>query len=706
MTSCPARRELARLLSDNLTEVDNDALVDHVGECARCQKVLEDLTAEAEVWPDLNDRLNAQDLSWPESSNPMDMYINPSEWPDLPNYQILSVLGIGGMGVVYKARHKTLGRLVALKMMRADWQDDAGFRQRFLREAETVARLKHPNLVQIYDIIDHEGQPMLALEFVNGISLAERLRKSWLSPKEAAELVETMARAMQSAHDIRTIHRDLKPANVLLATGSDPVFEEPTVRQEPEQILSSQSPTLMSPDALLPTPPPEPVPTKARTTGRSDQVRITSDMVKITDFGLARRLESSTHTNPGVLMGTPSYMAPEQAQGLPNWNQPAVDIYALGAILYEALTGRPPFLGETSFDTMQRVVKEDPISPSQYRPKLPRDLITICLTCLHKSPSARYKSCTELAEDLHRFRKGQPIRAQRVPFWVRAWKWIRRHPVSTGLLALTIVTLFALIGVWIKFTRDLQQVNTELQASNQSLHQQSEIARAKQQEAEIARNNADLQKRQLMISLVGTLNILKSYHERIRKEPALQRPELKSVRNKLLTESARSLESALGQMGNAENVREVRSQGYFWLGKTALHLGNLEKGQYLLRRAIVIREAMPKDNNRKGRWAAELGEMRMHLAIYYMENGFTDMGPQLLKNAINIFEEEAPYTEPTDGYVYFLLAQARSRLANHTRSLKMLKSAQEAVTEALRREPNNAIYKRLEEMISGALAKS
>jgi serine/threonine protein kinase len=280
--------------------------------------------------------------------------------PTVPGYSILGEVGRGGMGVVYKARQDSLNRVVALKTILAGGYAGAGELQRFRAEAEAIARLKHPHIVQIYEIGEQNGLPYFSLEFCPGGSLDKKLNGTPLPPREAAALVEVLARAMQAAHEKGVVHRDLKPGNVLLGEGGEP---------------------------------------------------------KITDFGLAKKLEESGQTHTGAVMGTPSYMAPEQAEGLSKEVGPAADVYALGAILYECLTSRPPFRGPTAMDTVLQVVSDDPVAPRQLRPRLPHDLETICLTCLHKQPARRYVSAQALAEDLARFRQGEPIHGLASDAW-------------------------------------------------------------------------------------------------------------------------------------------------------------------------------------------------------------------------------------------------------------------------------------------------
>jgi WD40 repeat protein/tRNA A-37 threonylcarbamoyl transferase component Bud32 len=303
----------------------------------------------------------------------------------IPGYEILGELGRGGMGVVYKARHLRLNRVVALKMILAGRHAGSEERQRFHLEAEAVARAQHPNIVQIHEVGEHNGLPFFVLEFCGGGSLADRFDGTPLPPREAAALVETLARAMHAAHQQQVVHRDLKPANVLLSAEGQP---------------------------------------------------------KISDFGLARKLDEAGQTQSGSVLGTPSYMAPEQAAGKTREIGPAADIYALGAILYEGLTGRPPFKAAAVMDTVHQVIQLEPLPPAQLAPGVPRDLETICLKCLQKEPHRRYPTALELADELARFRNGETIRARPVGRVERTWRWCKRNPVVAGLLAAVAFSLF------------------------------------------------------------------------------------------------------------------------------------------------------------------------------------------------------------------------------------------------------------------------
>jgi WD40 repeat protein len=314
----------------------------------------------------------------------------------LGDYELLEELGRGGMGRIYKAWHRSLGRLVALKMIRAGAAATADDRLRFRTEAEAVARLDHPNIVPVYEVGEHDGQPYLAVRYVEGGPLGRHLERFRDDTRAAADLVVALARAVHHAHERGVLHRDLKPSNVLLEWRAG--------------------------DAGPPMP-------------------------YIADFGLARLLDQdSALTRTGDLVGTPSYMAPEQAGGGAAAITTATDVYGLGAILYALLSGRPPFVGPTVLETLQRVRACEPNPPRQFNPKLDRDLETICLTCLAKDPRRRYSSARALAEDLESWLGGRPIAARPATARERLVKWVRRRPAAALFTCLSAAVVLAALA--------------------------------------------------------------------------------------------------------------------------------------------------------------------------------------------------------------------------------------------------------------------
>jgi WD40 repeat protein len=330
----------------------------------------------------------------PLATTPPAIVVNPTGLSlHLPGYEIVGELGRGGMGAVYRAWDVGLKRAVALKVILDMGPAGSEERTRFQREAEVVARLNHPGIVQIHHVGQHEDQPFLVLELVEGGSLAGKLRGQPVPARQAATLVAQLAHAVQAAHEAGIVHRDLKPANVLVG----PRWQ-----------------------------------------------------LKVTDFGLAKKMDDPGHTHTGAVLGTPAYMAPEQALGLKVG--PRADLYALGVILYELLCGKPPFRGGTVIELLQQVIADDPVVPSRLNPKTPRDLELICLKCLEKEPPDRYASAADLADELGRFLAGEPVRVRPAGRMERLWRQVRRNPTKAALVALTAVVLL-LTGIGALATR-------------------------------------------------------------------------------------------------------------------------------------------------------------------------------------------------------------------------------------------------------------
>jgi predicted Ser/Thr protein kinase len=421
--NCPDVQLLEQLMLGQLSDTEAERLEDHLAECTRCGRLADHLPARGPLVeamrvpsPILNESetpaverligrlggLRPADITprdtpggavtgSPEGEDLLEPPREPGEIGRIGGYRVVQVLGSGGMGVVYQAWQQRPKRLVALKMSRTRQRLD-----RLLSETEIVARLQHPHIVPVYEVGEHNGLPYFTMEFLEGGSLAQKLTAAPLAGREVAELVETLARAVQFANDRGFVHRDLKPANVLLTRDGVP---------------------------------------------------------KIGDFGLARQFEPDPdcpspgyRTESGAILGTPSYMAPEQAAGQTKDAGPAADVWALGAILYECLTGRPPFQAASVLETLELVRSQDPVLPTRLQPKAPRDLETICLECLQKEPSRRYAAAGELADDLRRFLDGKPIRARPASLWERIWKWARRRPALAALAAVSGLSALVLTG--------------------------------------------------------------------------------------------------------------------------------------------------------------------------------------------------------------------------------------------------------------------
>jgi WD40 repeat protein/Flp pilus assembly protein TadD len=356
-----------------------------------------------------------------------------------PGFEILSELGRGAMGVVYEARQLGLNRLVALKMVLAGPRASAAELLRFRNEGESVARLNHPNVVQVYEVGAHGGRPYLVMEHCAGGTLQEKLADSPLAPRDAAALVATLARAVHAAHAAGIVHRDLKPGNILLAADGTP---------------------------------------------------------KVGDFGLAKWADAGDGvTVTGAVIGTPSFMAPEQASSSHQSLDRRADVYALGAILYACLTGRPPFRGATALDTLDQVRSTEPVPVRALQPGVPRDLETICLKCLQKGSDRRYISAAALADDLERYQRGEPILARPVGSLERGWRWCRRNPAVAGLLAAVLLTSLTGTGVAMWYAEAAGRSAVDADRRRKEAEDATGVARREKVEADTARSDLQKQKK-------------------------------------------------------------------------------------------------------------------------------------------------------------------------------------------------------------------
>jgi WD40 repeat protein len=480
---CPDVRDWQRLLAGLVSEEEAGPLERHLDGCVACQRLVRDLPDadslaaalhgcaagtgfDAEVAEAADRLLERAGLGQAPPGEIVDatgpgrtVIVGPPQGSDEPGcvpqaqppgYAVLGELGRGGMGVVYKARQVNADRLVALKMILAGGHAEPDELSRFRTEAEAIARLQHPHVVQVFEVGEHNGLPFFSLEFCPGGSLDKKLAGTPLPPHEAATLVAQLAQGVQAAHEAQVLHRDLKPANVLLAADGTP---------------------------------------------------------KVTDFGLAKKLDAQGVTLPGVVMGTPSYMAPEQARGQGEELGPAVDAYALGAILYECLTGRPPFKAATVLDTLRQVVSEEPVPPRQLNAQVPRDLETVCLKCLHKEADKRYASAAELADELGRFLRGEPIVARPVGRLERMAKWASREPRVAGLLAavLGVLAVGATVSTVLAVRESEARYQADQDAWNAKLSEQK--ARGQKEEADRRREEARFNQ------YVGQMNLVQREFE-------------------------------------------------------------------------------------------------------------------------------------------------------------------------------------------------
>jgi len=451
----------------------------------------------------------------------------------LPNYEFLEELGRGGMGVVWKARQLGLDRFVAIKMILSGSQASQEEMQRFQAEAQALARIRHPNIVQVYEVGSwlpagsSERLPFIAMEYVDGQRLDRICAGMPMSPLESAELVQVLAEAIHGAHELGIVHRDLKPANVLIS------------------VPGSASSSTSSSDARA-----------------SPGLSLADCVPKITDFGLAKRLEDDgAQTHSGALIGTPSYMAPEQARGQSRTVTPAADVYALGAILYELLTGRPPFRGTTIWETVDQVIHTEPVTPRALQPRVPRDLETICLKCLQKSPGRRYETAASLAADLARFLRREPIHARPTGPVERLFLWTRRNPLVASLAA----ALLAAIAVGFAVVSYLY-----LQAAANY----AAAARARDDKAQALRDLVE-QQAETRNALQRARSALERISDRVVEESFSRHPRLTEADKQYLRQFLADYEELAQQADDSTAARHLRAEGHARIGRLRQRLGDV-----------------------------------------------------------------------------------------------------------------------------------
>ena len=490
-----------------------------------------------------------------------EMAVDGNAWApcgSIGGYQVLAELGRGGMGVVYKCLDTDLDRAVAVKTIAAGQHATAEQRARFDSEARAVARLKHPHIIAIHAVGHHDGLPYLSLEFAEGGSLSRRLGRGPMPFCGAAELIETVARALHAAHEAGVIHRDLKPSNVLFTADGAP---------------------------------------------------------KVSDFGLAKLLVRESQTTlSGEPLGTPSYMSPEQALG-EKLVGPPTDIYALGAVLYEAITGRPPFLSESAIETVKLVVSAEVVAPRMLRPDVPRDLETICLRCLERVPSNRYESAAALAEDLRRFVEGRPTLARPVRSPVRLWRWCRRNPrlaTLSGTLAATVLVAIAVI-VGLIYRHNLQL--------------RAEIARTRAKEDEARGSYREAQ---------AALRKVLARHN----EPRFAGvPRLVELRREQRQDVLSFYERVLGKMTSSDAVVRADTARAFSEASMLQHeLGHSDQAEISVGRAILLYDGLRAE----GKWDLE---MAARAAECLMRRGIYLLGLKKLDQAITVEQEAVKQAE-------------------------------------------------------------
>jgi eukaryotic-like serine/threonine-protein kinase len=487
-----------------------------------------------------------------------------ARWPGVRGFVILEELGRGGMGVVYRARQQGLGRTVALKMLLAGARASPELLDRLRNEAEAVARMQHPHVVQIFEVTEYDGLPCLVLEYVDGGTLAQKIGGTPQPVKEAARLIETLARTIHEAHLQGIVHRDLKPANVLLTADGTP---------------------------------------------------------KITDFGLAKLLVGGVSlTATGETLGTPSYIAPEQVDARSPVGPPA-DVYALGTMLYELLTGRPPFRGESTQETIRQVMFDEPVTPSRLRPQLPRDLETICLKCLAKEPKRRYNSAEDLADELRRFLDGKAIQARPVGPVGRLWRWGRRDPKTAGLTS-AVAALLAVGGAGatiaaVQFQQGYYRERTLLDEERR------------------VRGLAEDQ------SLLA-MDAIRIYHTGVSQDALLRQPELKELRKSLLLGAhdfyRRLKENLEGRRSNDPATRFKLAQACQDLGGLAAQVGSTEDTRAAYQQALALHRALADEYPEDSAYRRELANTYTALGDLDFKAGRYDDAETAFRAALRLQE--------------------------------------------------------------------
>lgn len=552
---------------------------------------------------------------------------------EIGDYEILGVLGRGGMGVVYKARQKQLNRLVALKMVLSGSYASEDDLRRFRLEAEASAHLQHPNIVQIYEIGEVDGKPFFSLEYVDGGSLAGKLHGEPQAAYPTAQLVEILARAMHFAHQRGIVHRDLKPANILL--GAPPAGGAKTAPQSAYGIP------------------------------------------KITDFGLAKRMDIDLkQTQSGAILGTPSYMAPEQASGRIRDIGPPTDIYALGAILYDLLTGRPPFKANTLADTLQQVQMAEPVSPTRLQPMVPRDLAVICLKCLHKEPGRRYPSALALADDLGRFLAGEPIEARPATALERTIKWSKRRPALAALIAVSFLSFLSLgIGGWWSAVSLYEQKKVVEQSLSKEKEAKNE-ALAANDRAEKARTRAEENLDKALKAVDGMLSEVAAVD-------LAEIPQMAKSRTKLLHRAVDLFKELPAEDKDKPESRFKASLTDARLGEVETLLDNSKPAENALERARKSLQELCNQFPGDPKYRSELARTEHYLGLLLRASGLNGEAAKVLTEAL---KQRTDLVKKTPDNSQYMRDQAQSAYwlgATQARIGGQQKQAEKSYLEAI-----------------------
>lgn len=564
-------------------------------------------------------------------------------------------LGRGGFGTVYLAHDPQLGRAVALKIPHSNVLSDKELRTRFHQEARAAAVLDHPNIVQVYEASEADGFAFMALAYCPGVTLADWLhgRHEPVPVADAAQLAATLAAAVHHAHERGIVHRDLKPANVIL------------------QIGDGRSP-IDGPVA----------PAVARSERPSAMVDLRSAIPRITDFGLAKHMDAAaTLTLTGTILGTPCYMAPEQAGANPNQAGPAADIYSLGAVLYELLTAQPPFHGDTPLETLHQVRNEDPVSPSRLRRSVPADLTTICLKCLEKEPAKRYPSAAALAEDLGRFLEGRPIQARPISRLGRATRWCRRKPVVATLLAtLCVAVVVGFAGIFWQWQRAEDALDKSTRTA-QDLKNERDRVVGERDRAERNLNRA----RNLVDRLTRLGNELSG------------KPGMDITARALLQQALVFHQEVLQEKSNDPAVRLEAARGYARVADIHHTLRQWDQAVGAYRDAIELFDGLHRENPENTSYHVGLARAHRFVAHVLRDSGKKDEARRSYDAAIKL-EQQLVDAQPTSGNLRIALANTLLNsvhvlpAAEHELHEQRMRQAVRLQREALEAAPGNAFF--------------
>jgi tetratricopeptide (TPR) repeat protein len=574
-------------------------------------------------------RLLDQALARPTPTDPTPPAGRAGDHPlALGRFAIRRELGRGGFGVVFLAFDPQLSREIALKVPRAEVLVTEDFRERFLREARAAAGLDHPNLVAVHEAGTVGAVCYIAYAYCPGTTLAAWLkaRTEPVAHRDAALLAATLADAVHAAHQRGVVHRDLKPANVLVA---------------------AESGGPLSPAAL-----------------------------KITDFGLAKVAASdSAQTNTGAILGTPSYMAPEQAAGHSRAVGPAADVYALGAILYEVITGRPPFQGDAAVDTLYLVRHEEPLPPARLRPGLPRDLQTICLHCLHKDPRKRYGSAAALADDLRRFIQGEPIHARPTPAWERCWMWARRRPAVAALLALSAAALLAfVVSTWLH--------NAWLQTAQQAAEDRAADAERARADAVRQEGLTRQEYQRAEANLTHALEVLNALTH-VGNDQLWDVPHTEAVRRAILEKALAFHKKFLQQQPTQPGLRLQLARAEARVGEICQMLDQRTEAENAYRLALVRLEALAAEFPREPAYRKELAAVWGSLGRLLQAHGLVRDAEDAFRRAVKL-QQQLAAGSPGSHDDRLALALSFENLGNLLETTGRSGDAEEALRAALK----------------------